>query len=86
MTVWDVARGAVAATLSGHAGFVTALALTLDGRTAYSASTDTSVIAWDLGGQRRLGRAFRAGAGVEQSSAIAATPDGRLVRRRRSRR
>ena len=60
VTVWDVAGARPRATFEGHAGRINGVALSPDSRTAYSASLDGTVIAWDIAGTRRLGRAFRA--------------------------
>ena len=46
--VWDVRRGAVLLSLSGHADSVTGLALSHDGATLLSMSTDTTLRAWDV--------------------------------------
>jgi WD40 repeat protein len=45
-------------TFEGHAGRITGLALSPDGRAAYTASLDGTVIMWDLAGARRFGRVF----------------------------
>ena len=47
-------------TFTGHAGSVSQIAIAPDGRTAYSAGEDGTVIAWDLAGDKRLGRPFTA--------------------------
>jgi WD40 repeat protein/DNA-binding SARP family transcriptional activator len=74
--VWDVEQRAAVETLSGHGAGINRAQLTSDGQTLYTASHDGTVFVWDLGGSRRLGRRFTAGAGggfnVSQSS------DGRL--------
>ena len=47
-----------AAVYEGHAGPIASVSLSDDGRTAYTASLDGTVIAWDLGGSRQFGRQF----------------------------
>jgi WD40 repeat protein len=74
--VWDVATASIRETFEGHAGKVTEAALKPDARTAYSVSLDGTVIAWDLAGDRRLGRPFRAGSGNQDEAHFAVTPDG----------
>ena len=61
--VWDVEQGTAGETLSGHASGISSLQITRDGKTLYTASVDGTVFVWDLGGARRLGRPFTAGAG-----------------------
>ncbi len=55
VTIWDVRTGQSRLTLAGHSGSVTDGAFTPDGRTLYTASLDTSVIAWDITGNRSFG-------------------------------
>jgi WD40 repeat protein len=47
-----VATGKELRTFSGHRGTVRAVALSPDGRTALSASEDTTLKLWDLAGRR----------------------------------
>lgn len=85
--LWDLPRGGLRETLSGHAAAARGL-LFRDAATLYSASSDGSIIAWDVRGQRRLGHPFqvgpvaRAGAGPRAttgtSTAVAVSPDGSL--------
>jgi DNA-binding SARP family transcriptional activator/WD40 repeat protein len=53
VVVWNVTTGA-SEELSGHTGPVTGLGFSADGGTLYSASEDQGVLAWDVGGTRRL--------------------------------
>src|SRR5262249_50263541 len=46
--LWDVASGQEIRQLPGHHGAVTAVAFAPDGRAAYSGSTDTTLLAWDV--------------------------------------
>jgi len=46
--VWDLEKGEETATLRGHGGSVSAVALTPDGRVAVSASNDQTLKVWDL--------------------------------------
>ena len=52
----DVASLTPGETLRGHIGMVMGLAVSPDGQTLWSAGRDADLIAWDLGGQRRLQR------------------------------
>jgi class 3 adenylate cyclase/WD40 repeat protein len=57
LVVWDVEHATPVETFTGL-GTVERFAIASDGRTAYGVGHDDSVIAWDLSGARRLGRAF----------------------------
>jgi class 3 adenylate cyclase len=57
LVVWDVEHATPVETFIGL-GTVEQFAIASDGRTAYGVGRDDSVIAWDLTGARRLGRAF----------------------------
>jgi WD40 repeat protein len=46
--VWQVQTGQELATFRGHSGVINALAFSADGKTLASASTDTTVLTWDL--------------------------------------
>ncbi|HEX8108704.1 MAG TPA: CHAT domain-containing protein [Kofleriaceae bacterium] len=48
LKVWDLTSGRLEATLAGHAGSVTACAVTPDGRQMVSASNDQTLKVWDL--------------------------------------
>jgi WD40 repeat protein len=74
--VWDVATGQLRETFHGHEARVAGLRFSNDGQTLYSAGSK-SVIAWDLEGNRRLGRPFSFFPGA--SPAVAISPDGSLV-------
>jgi WD40 repeat protein len=76
--VWDVPGAASAETLPGHTRSAFSPAIAADG-TAYTASLDGTVLIWDLGGRRRLGRRFTAGGPDSQRYAVSG--DGRLLAR-----
>jgi WD40 repeat protein len=62
--VWDLDSGAELRTLQGHGGWVSAVAVTPDGRRAVSASEDQTLKVWDLdsGAElRTLARPWRRG-------------------------
>ena len=70
VNVWNVSDASRIDTFAGHAGAVSGIAISPDGRTVYSAGEDGNVVEWDLTGARRFGRSFttprrgRAGAGA----------------------
>jgi WD40 repeat protein len=47
--VWDASTGKVALTLKGHAGFVSSVAFSPDGKRIASGSSDRTVKVWDVG-------------------------------------
>ena len=58
VTRWVVASATPLETLRGHSNFVQQPVFSLDGGTLYTVSHDGTAIAWDLTGDRRLGRPF----------------------------
>ena len=84
--VWDVATGALVATLAGHTNYVYGLSFARDGRLA-SSSWDGSVIVWDVATSMprvRLSTSSRTrlwgvGFSTDGSKVAAATRDGVLV-------
>jgi WD40 repeat protein len=48
LRLWDAATARQRAVYEGHQGPITSLAFAPDGRSAYTASTDTTVLVWDL--------------------------------------
>src|SRR5262249_6710913 len=57
--VWDVTAGAIVETYSSQPGARLQLVLDHTGSTVFSGAEDGSVVAYDLAGSRRLGRAFQ---------------------------
>jgi RNA polymerase sigma factor (sigma-70 family) len=51
--IWDLVRNRPLHTFRGHEGNVTDLRFTPDGRSLISASTDSTLLVWDLNGLRR---------------------------------
>jgi WD40 repeat protein/DNA-binding SARP family transcriptional activator len=85
---WDVERGELRETFSGHGeGDIWGLALSSDGRTVYSAGSDGRAIVWDLAGDRRIVRPFEAGRpfatddGNQYPVELALSPDGLTLAR-----
>jgi hypothetical protein len=76
LKVWDLASGALKATLEGHAGGVSACAVTPDGRRVVSASDDGTLKVWDLA-SGALKATLEGHA--DRVRACAVTPDGRRV-------
>ena len=75
VNVWDLPTGSLRETLRGHAGRVTTAGVfDEDGSTAYTVSLDGKVIAWDLDGERRIGRAVSVGEGGRLDVAAANFP------------
>jgi DNA-binding SARP family transcriptional activator/WD40 repeat protein len=64
LTVWDARRATPVRSVGPLAGTVRDFAMSADGRTAYTAARDGSVIAWDLTGRQGMSRPFRGGSGV----------------------
>ena len=58
VTRWDVESATRLETLRGHSNFVQQPVFSPDGETLYTVSHDGTAIAWDLTGDRRLGRPF----------------------------
>ncbi len=86
LIVWDVARGEIRTTLTGHAkGEVYGLHVSPDGRTVYSAGHDERAFAWDLTGDRSLVRPFAAARPFVPDDhdtlprGLALSPDGRTL-------
>jgi WD40 repeat protein len=73
--VWDLDTGAEVHALPGHRGWVTAVAVSADGRRAVSGGDDGMVRVWDLT------RGFELASFTSDSeiSALAATPPGTCV-------
>jgi WD40 repeat protein len=86
LIVWDVARGEIRETLSGHAkGDVWGLEVSPDGRSLYSGGYDKRAFAWDLTGDRSLVRPFAVArpfvpdARDVSPRGLALSPDGRTL-------
>lgn len=56
LRLWDVRTGKQLAQVDGHRGMVTGLAFSSDGRELYSASTDGTLMAWDVRRLLMIGR------------------------------
>jgi WD40 repeat protein/class 3 adenylate cyclase len=61
LTVWRTGQTTAAEQLAGHAGVVTAIAVSADGKTLFSSSLDGAVFEWDVSGGRRFGTLFDLG-------------------------
>jgi DNA-binding SARP family transcriptional activator/WD40 repeat protein len=79
----DARTGDAIEALAGHGDEVWSHAFSPDGHTLYTASEDGSAIAWDVAGDRRLGRPFSAGFVYESGDpfppAFAISPDGQTL-------
>jgi len=72
--------GRLVETFEGHTASLRGAVFSPDGRTLYTASSDGSVIAWDVSGGRRLGRPFRYSARTRKvRTGSAVGPDGLLI-------
>jgi hypothetical protein len=69
--LWDSAEGKQFATLTGHMGFITAVALSPDGKTLATGATDTTILLWNVQ-TLRLFAAWRSLAGDKDEAAQAA--------------
>ena len=72
--VWDVASGQQREVLRGHSGRAFGPVFAPDGATLFTVGLDSSIIAWDVAGSRRLGRAFATGPRPEEGPPDAADP------------
>jgi WD40 repeat protein len=61
----EAASGKLVERFSGHSGQITSGAFARDGRTLYTSSLDSSVIAWDVTGDRQLGSYFSGSRGTD---------------------
>ena len=59
--VWDVASGQEREAMTGHSGRAFGPVFTPDGTKLFTVGLDSSIIAWDVTGTDRLGRAFETG-------------------------
>jgi WD40 repeat protein len=74
--LWDAAAGRCLCRIAGHAGAVTSVCLSLDGRYALSGGTDRTVKLWEVPG----GRCLRTFAGhADAVTAVALSADGRYA-------
>ena len=80
VVLWDVRRGVEIETFAGHAGEGLSQVFSPDGRTLYTVADDSTVIIWDVAGDRRLGSPFRTGLRTIPEDAyppaFALSPDG----------
>lgn len=74
--LWDVATGTVLADLVGHAGEVTSVSFSPDGRILASGSEDTTVILWDVGRKEMLDQLT---GHTGKIVSVAFSPDGMLL-------
>jgi hypothetical protein len=55
--IWEAFSGQRVVEFKGHTGPVTGVAFSADNRSVFSASGDTTILAWDVTGQRKDGKA-----------------------------
>jgi WD40 repeat protein/tRNA A-37 threonylcarbamoyl transferase component Bud32 len=85
VTRFDVESGAPLETLRGHSNSVQQPVFSRDGKTLYTVSHDGTAIAWDLTGDRKLGRRFQftgdriSSPGGYDGHPGKFSPDGRLI-------
>ena len=75
--VWEFATGKLLHTMTGHKGYIDYMALSADGKKAFSACLDKTVRVWDVESGKELLVFKEHGAGGVTS--IAVTADGKLV-------
>jgi WD40 repeat protein len=76
LRVWDLAKGAPDATLTGHSAWIGGLALSPDGNTLASAAGDQSVRLWDVADWKEI-VVLRGHS--DEVAAVAFSPDGRTL-------
>jgi len=80
VVLWDVRRGVEIERFAGHAAEGLGQVFSPDGRTLYTAANDSTVMVWDVAGDRRLGSPFRTGLRTIAEDvfppAFAISPDG----------
>ncbi len=76
LTIWDLTRGKMVRTFTGHSGAVVSLAIAPDGRTALSGSWDKTLKLWESATGKEL-RTFTGHSDAVTSVAVA--PDGLTV-------
>ncbi|TMK33541.1 MAG: hypothetical protein E6G58_13330 [Actinobacteria bacterium] len=85
LVVWNVASASVRETLESASGLpLRGPAMSPDGATAFTTDQTGALVAWDLSGNRRIGRSFIAGSGATLGPSggwpfFAMSPDGRLL-------
>ncbi len=83
VTVWDVENGAATETFVGQSAPIGPHAFSPDGRTLYTGAEDSTANIWDVAGDRRLARRFRANLALrgDESSppAFSLSPNGRTL-------
>jgi WD40 repeat protein/serine/threonine protein kinase len=76
LALWEMATGQCLRTFEGHAGAVTSVALTADGRHALSGGTDKALKLWESA----TGQCLRTFQGhTDAITAVAVSPDGRYA-------
>jgi WD40 repeat protein/DNA-binding SARP family transcriptional activator len=81
--IWSAASATVEHAFRDPSGLVTFAPALEDDRTAFTIDADGNVVAWDLAGDRRIGRSFIAGSGATSTGFswpyFAISPDGRTL-------
>ena len=82
--LWDTRSAPSAETMRGHSNDVEQAVFSPDGRTLYTVSSDGTVIAWDLAGDRGIKRPFTFTHDRDFDAAYDGhpgefSPDGRLI-------
>ena len=76
ITVWDMETGRLVATLEGHGGWVTGLALSADGRRLASAANDGTLKLWNLALRKEV---LTFPTQVSPYTKVAFAPDGNSI-------
>jgi WD40 repeat protein len=77
LTIWDLNSGDIHSTCDGHSDFITAVAVTLDGRRVISASRDRTVRLWNISNRQK--RVPKVRYRWKHHDEVAITLDGRHV-------
>ncbi len=74
VTIWHPGQPQPIETFLGHAGNIDDIAISADGSTVFTTSLDGAIFEWDLGQNRRFGKAFDLGRPTTENVTLRAGP------------